>query len=687
MAVTRVLLLLFVACTTEATDTKTNAGGPVADHPADHSAGGPVADHPATTDAPCTTVGPPATCATSTGSCPTGQVPKPDMANIACAAAKCTQADCCMAAPTSAPVTPKPTPAPTPAPILIPQTTMIVPKGCEARIPEGGFQPWEVYKQLKASTSKISTPPAGIAGSQILTVNNLNAQASAFTCQKANNEWRTVVDTTNHVRPSTISLSDMTDVGVVKSRCTLASISMYVSEAGIPGMRLDYACSVGRHKAATVLIGLRKVPDGIGRTPGLGKFFKRVCENSTNVTNDETLAFDLIDSMSMTGASFAKSADMLVMESAKDCFESGVVYTFLDENSNLPVFPVTDSEWDYFVINLPRSKNGLCTGGGPIPKQAPCAEQVTAPPQTCFHPKVYGHVIADRVCLHFADSYMDGRVDKNDCHPSCGPPNFSEKVKIHTTFTPPQTKPCATCYDCEGDDVVYAILGTWLTFFLSMNFYRRLNPEKKKELVIIENPSQKGFLGIGGDKVDKYYAKSMNNRNCGSSCLSFTDICDVYGPATKFGAMVLAFTCIVYFVILNIVNYLVTVLGMRKEMCLKLWSWQTNVDGHWNIGGLPMADMWNATTDSWSNMEHWSAAHGNRRYVCYNEACPGRILPLILITWLCMVALFIFTVKDVEIEGTTKNVESKQVEVEKGVGGGTELGVAGTPGRTLCTVQ
>jgi len=668
MAVTRVLLLLFVACTTEATDTKTNAGGPVADHPADHSAGGPVADHPA---------GPAMTCATSTGSCPIGQVPKPDMANIACAAAKCTQADCCMAAPTSAPATPKPTPAPTPAPILIPQTTMIVPKGCETTIPEGGFQPWEVYKQLKASTSKISTPPAGIAGSQILTVNNLNARASAFTCQKANNEWRTVVDTTNHVQPSTISLSDMTDAGVVKSRCTLASISMYVSEAGIPGMRLDYACSVGRHKAATILLGLRKVPDGIGRTPGLGKFFKRVCENSTNVTNDETLAFDLIDSMSMTGASFAKSADMLVMESAKDCFESGVVYTLLDENSNLPVFPVTDSEWDYFVINLPRSKNGLCTGGGPIPKQAPCAEQVTAPPQTCFHPKVYGHVIADRVCLHFADPYMGGRVDKNDCHPSCGPGDFSEKVRILTTFTPPQTKPCATCYDCEGDDVVYAILGTWLTFFLSMNFYRRLNAEKPKEQIIIDHPSKKELeIGQSGccrytDKVDKFYGKSMNNRNCGSSCLSFGDICDVYGPATKFGAMVLVFTCIVYFVILNIGNYLVTVLAMRKEMCLKLWSWQTNVH----------------EAESWSYMEHWSVLHGNRRYVCYNEACPGRILPLILITWLCMVAFFIFSVKEVEIEGTTKKVESKQVEIEKGHGGGTDLGVAGTPGRTYCTVQ
>ena len=28
-----------------------------------------------------------------------------------------------------------------------------------------------------------------------------------------------------------------------------------------------------------------------------------------------------------------------------------------------PLFTVTDSEWDYFVINVPRSKSAICTAG------------------------------------------------------------------------------------------------------------------------------------------------------------------------------------------------------------------------------------------------------------------------------------------------------------------------------------
>jgi hypothetical protein len=395
--------------------------------------------------------------------------------------------------------------------------------------------------------------------------------------------------------------------------------------------------------------------------------------------------------MSMTGAAFAKSADRLVMESAKDCFDSGVVYTFLDENSNLPLFTVTDSEWDYFVINVPRSKSAICTAAPtapptPAPTAAPsdpcapqaagrrldgvdpCAPQTAAPPAApvCFHPKVYGHVIADRVCLEFANSCTPefGTIPsaqcikgENQCHPSCGPPK--NRIGMVTSTLPPPA-PCRTCYDCEGDDIIYAILGTWFTFFFAMNLYRKLDAYESKKKFLVHS---------GGDISKKFDVDhTLNNRNLQSSLILCKDC--FFGANMKFGLMVFIFTCLVY-AGLNWINYFVVVKIKGKEMCMKIWAMQTTVSGG----------------QTWSSMEHWSALHGNRVYNCFNDACPFRLLPLMLITWLSMTALFIFSSKEEQVEGVTNVITSTQVEVEAGAGGGTDLGVSGSKGGTRCAVQ
>merc|ERR1719199_921988 len=127
-----------------------------------------------------------------------------------------------------------------------------------------------------------------------------------------------------------------------------------MTEMGIPGLRLDYdSCPLGPVKKASVLVGLRKVPDNYGSTPGLAGFFKDVCDNSGS-TATARLRFDLIDTLQagipgMRLGCFAYSADMTIMGSDKGCFESAAIITFLDRNNHFPILPVKDAEWNYFA--------------------------------------------------------------------------------------------------------------------------------------------------------------------------------------------------------------------------------------------------------------------------------------------------------------------------------------------------
>jgi hypothetical protein len=458
-------------------------------------------------------------------------------------------------------------------------------------------------------------------GAQTLNVSNLNLPASAFRCQKADNEWR-AISQNNAGSYAGLYLHDALNPAEISTQCDLSGVSMYLSDSGIPGMRLDYdRCGIGPAKQATIMVGLRKVPDNYGATPGLADFFKQVCEPSTDNAQLQTrLRFDLIDTLTSNGC-FAHSADMTFMKSNSNCFDPAVVFTFLDYNNHFPVFPVKDSEWSYFVEKVP--KMGKPVVDGPIATTpSPCAPVVPPPP-------VYSHIIADRVCVAMPDL---------ECSSTCG--KFCEPV-VPKNFTTTSYPFCRVCYDCEVDEIWYAVFGTILTFWLCSCCY--------------SSSQTSSWFWSGMGKEYSPLVTAVENGAVNRPTWSRT--------TSAFGCMSLMMSfCSYYFI--NMVNYWIVVVLHKKEMCVKVWDFETALGG--------AASAYGST--------HFSLGTGHSQYACYNDVCYFRMFGLIFCTWLSLWALFSYWFWHVQLETITVEAKREEVIVEAGGGGGAAMG-------GLCTVQ
>jgi hypothetical protein len=374
------------------------------------------------------------------------------------------------------------------------------------------------------------------------------------------------------------------------------------------------------------MVGLRKVPDNFGATPGLADFFRQVCDTSSRATASDSqqmsrLRFDLIDSLSNDGC-FAYSADMTLMKSNRNCFDPALIFTFLDADNHFPMFPVKDSEWDYFVQSLPKMSAPIVDG----PTAAPVDPCAPAPPP----PNIYSHLTADRVCVAMPDL---------NCYSVCG--KFCKPVEVQTVSTTPGG--CRACYDCEIDEIWYAICATLLTFWLCQVCYN--------------NTSGSWVAWAWSLKED--YSPLLKPLEIGQEMpTSWANAC------YAFGCLSLVYSFFSYYLI-NIINYWVVLLIRKNEMCLKVWDFQTALSAF----------------DSPFNSVHYSIWHGERAYSCYNDVCPFRLWGMIFCTWFSIWALFAYWRFHLQLE--TVQIEAKREEfiIETGGGGGV-FGAL-----TTCTVQ
>lgn len=586
--------------------------------------GKPAPHNPCATPAPVSTtmpIPPPppvATCASYT--CPAGMVQKGMPQLIYCTdPSGCTATDtanCCGAATTTLP------PMTTPA--------MIVPEGCQVTVPAGGFAPWEIYKVMKTAAHKIRTPSKDVMGGQTLMFKSLNVASSSFTCSKVQNEMRARVRAPSaYLAP--LFVNNSLAPNHTQMQCSLGAISLYKSPSGIPGMRLDYDdCPVGPGRQATVLIGLKKVPDSTV-TPGLRAFFEHVCASNASSASlfERQLRFDL---NSHSGSCFAYSATAQVLSSEHNCFDPVMVFTLLDSQNYFPLFSVTDSEWAWLVKNIPA----MVPAGAAIQSTAaaasePCAKPV-APVTT--HAKVYGHSVNDRFCVKFLDGAFA-------CDNDCGKFMTAELLSIDQPL-PLKSSICETCYDCEYDKILYAFFGTLLAFYITHWIYFK---SSATELTM----SWTGYLKPG----ESYYKSSQINDSGGYTQISSPSkvhpdlLCQAI---IAFGIMALIVTLLSY-AIVSACNFFVTVQLKQKEMCLKVWPFQSQ---------------FNSTFRS-ENQPHWGLLEGETPYFCFNQACMFRILDLILATWLPLWALFAYwRMYQVQVKSSTPTFVVEETEVSHG---------------------
>jgi len=387
-------------------------------------------------------------------------------------------------------------------------------------------------------------------------------------------------------------------------------------------------------KRASILIGLRKVPDNYGATPGLVNFFRDVCDDQGDeTTEDYKLSFDLIDRLQ--SGCWAHSADLTIMHSDRNCFDTAMILTFADAGNKLPLLPVTDAEWKYLVAKIPK-------GGKAVTPAAkvddPCAPTVTTPaPNPCVlpppPPSHYAHLIQDRVCIAMPDL---------KCSNNCGKECSLLTPKTLTTTTVPA---CTSCYDCEFDEIWYAFFGTIIAFWLCQTTYKCTQ--------------DKSFFWFWAEKTSADYSPLNPVFVTGKVSPNYWQ-----HAMFSFAVMSLFYSVLAYYFV-NFMNYCVVVLSMKKEMCVKVWDWQSNLD---------------SAMAGWQKAITFSLSHGDRSMSCVNDACPLRMWGMIIVTWLSLSALFSYWRFYMSLE--TVQTECKRVETVIEVGNGASMSGAGN-----CAVQ
>jgi len=223
---------------------------------------------------------------------------------------------------------------------------------------------------------------------------------------------------------------------------------------------------------------------------------------------------------------------------------------------------------------------------------------------------------------------------------------------VSTTTTAPV---CVTCYDCEWDEVIYAFWGTLLVFWLVQFCYRNCVPQNMR------------WFWMARDSVPYSQLTRVSQADFGRP--------GEYCPAVcAFSLLTLIVTFIVYYGILNMLNYLLIVVWQKKEMCLKIWDWQTNLDNGYG---------WE-TAFHWVFGEMFTTGYATKRFSCFNDVCPLRLLGLVITTWLCLSALFAYWRYYLQIETMQSEVKTEETVVEMSAGGRSMANGAGV---MPCVVQ
>jgi len=515
---------------------------------------------------------------------------------------------------------------------------------------------------MKASTPKIDTAAKLLMGGQTLNMTGLlDIRASKFRCEVADHEMRAVLDAgravlgtgdqspvaTLNVHPSLERGSPQLGARVT-TQCLLTQISMYKSVGTeIPGLRLDYDdCPFGPAKKATLLIGLRKVRDNWGKTPGLGDFFKDACAKGSEGRRDSKLRFDHAFGTYQTAAGpgcWAQSADYTLMTSERNCFEPAMVFTLMDDQNHIPLFPVTDSEWEYLQKTIP-TKPAVPAGGVTPVDAGPCAPRTPEGQPV----KVYGHILQNRMCIGMPELGCD-----NSCGKVCKPPT----VQSGTTTTAPQT--CTTCYDCERSEMCYAFFCTILAFVICNTWhkhcYNGICAGRFIGTSAFESSTQRSWNSDMRMPEQPYSQispplKALNQKTWPGACIGMFFL--------SFVSTLLAFT------IVNCLDYCISVHWYGEEMCLKVFDWQNHyyLSGYWNGGN-------------------------DRTLTCHNKVCFFRLWGLFAAVWFSLWGLFchwrFFLAVTVEKNVVTNN----RVVAEHGGKSGIGMFAHGGDGLVACSVQ
>jgi len=217
----------------------------------------------------------------------------------------------------------------------------------------------------------------------------------------------------------------------------------------------------------------------------------------------------------------------------------------------------------------------------------------------------YGFIMTDRICMHFPE--LQGN---NNCCKFCYTPG---------TTTTSSSLPCPPpyCYDCTWDEIWYAILATLIVWRVMRCCFG------------------------DGQRSGYWYYWSEKTRGTGyepyspmvtaplSAYEEGKGICCGVACSTCFCALI-ATICTYYFI--NCLDYWVTVCILKKEMCIKLFSFEYSVwDGHIMGDGSIFGIF------DWYDWHSYSC--GIQDIVCWL-----RLSGLMLVTWMSVWWVYVWAV-------------------------------------------
>jgi len=529
----------------------------------------------------------------------------------------------------------------------------------------GAFKPWVAYKYLKANGPFVTTVSKDLMGGQTLKVQNAGKPIEVvnFNCVHEDNEWKARVKDTALLQDIlTVRLHDgWCDAWPAKDgpkpphclipveKCLLQDISLYRSMDDMLGLRLDYGhCPISAvpgtrlpgEKQATIMVGLKRVPDtGTLSTPNVRGFFEDVCHTTNPAATPASTSLDLNKAKEPNAQEncFAASADSEDVSSLNEfatlpCFNDFRVYTLLDVNNRFPVLPVMDSDYAWLLSKLPVGRN---------PQDSPCAKVNQAK-------AMFGAVKMDRVCVHFEG--MQERTCNNTCGKTCLP---SKPFTATTTGGP--TIPPPLCIDCEAYEIIYALIATFLVVMLS--YYTYLSNTMSFVAVwffvpLPENPHQ-SFNNLGPQNVPHH--TKLNKHLHMPAFMGMFFIAGVW-------------SFIIYYCINFFDTLLCWLIGM--EQCIRVLPFQYWFDeAHYMAvnGTFAQNQLSHLTVDE---AGRWIWPHVGPRRIINNDWCPGRLIGMIVATWLSTWFLLCWWRAEQKVAIMKTTIKQEVIVEEQGLGGG-----------------
>lgn len=434
---------------------------------------------------------------------------------------------------------------------------------CKIPTPPYAFKPWYTYKYLKASPHYIETEEKNLMGGQTMNIKKADnpIAAASFTCVAQDGEWKARVKS-----PALDILTMEIDTGMenwrtggtkeqdISERCLLQDISLYRTRDGIPGLRLDYGhCQKMATEQAFIMVGLKKVANDT-LTPNLRGFFEETCDPNRNKSLPFPEQFlDLRQAIGYGDYCFAASADMQKMRSLiPGCFNTSTAYTFLDGVDEFPLLPVTEGDWDWLISNLPVQSMAVDTLSNP------CAP-------VNHHIRTYGSVTVDRLCVNFEGLTHLGKKCNNKCGKWC------EAVEQMSALMP-MAPPAGYCYDCEFQEALYLIIAPPIVMYLTYYVFLAFSQAKKGMGWKPANPEDAAYRTI---------AQQQGGVNQGN-LHTFRERFGFHPRRMRNVAIIAGLATLFVFIILNLVDYVITVKILGHTQCIRIFPFQYMFDSkHW----------------------------------------------------------------------------------------------------------